>query len=548
MKNFKISALLVLASVSAAFAQEDVALAETGIKSDRNIVSERRINKLDPSGYKYEVKNLKVNSEFSDLTNQFYKEKFIYSSAKKIGLFKSTIDPQTNEAYKELFCGNIDKNQEIIHSTFFSNVLNSQDNNETYVSFTGDNQTVYFTRSVKEGDKEPLKIFRAVLSDKYENWVNVEMLSFNMEGFEYDTPYISKDGRHLYFASNMPGTLGGMDIFVVNINADGTTSTPRNLGNEINTTKDEKYPYMIDGEALYYSSQGHYGMGGYDIFESKYVNGKFHFPTNMGSSINSIADDFGFLINKDNAGYFTSNRDGGKGGYDIYAFEREKVKQFIDIKVLDDNGEPIANTNIVIKDAYNRVYKNAATNEIGDLKVEVLPYNSYAIYIEKDGYDQSIIGFESLKGEVKDYVYNENVTLNKKIVRENLFTQNNSQPLAFDAEVLFDTDKWDLNTEALANVVNKLNSGISVDEIIINAHADFRNSEAYNLKLSQKRGMVVLDYLVANTNIDAKLFHVTFYGENDPKVNCDNCTEDQLHHNRRVQVIVKESNSQLAQK
>ncbi|GLB51049.1 cell envelope biogenesis protein OmpA [Neptunitalea chrysea] len=530
MRTLQITAAILFSALLSVNAQDDVALVESATTVDRQPVRERRINKLDPSGFKYTVDNLKVNSQFTDLTNHIYKDKMIYSSSKKIGIFKSQIDPASNEAYKELFCGKIAKNGEIVHSTFFSNVINTENSNETYASFTDDEKTVYFTRSVKEGDKEPLKIFRARLHDKYEQWIDLEMLSFNMEGFDFDTPYISPDGSKLYFASNMPGTLGGYDLYVVDVAADGTTSTPRNLGNEINTTKNEKYPYMLDN-ALYFSSEGHYGLGGYDIFESLYVNQKFHFPANMGSSINSISDDFGFLITADNKGYFTSDREGGKGGYDIYKFEREKVKQFLDIQIVDENNVPIANTNIIIKDEYNRVFKNAATNDKGELKVEILPYSSYSLHIEKQGYIENMKGFESLEGEKADLVYNEQITLAKErtIITEQTI---------LDRIVLFETDKSDINTDALKDIVATINK-TGASKVIINAYADKRSSDEYNLKLSEKRAFAVKEYLLANTNINPEIVSLNFYGEHHPTLSCEECTQEQLTQNRRARIIVK---------
>ncbi|GLB48981.1 OmpA family protein [Neptunitalea lumnitzerae] len=530
MKTLNLIALLFFASLTGINAQEDVAIAEGNNSVERFPIRERRINKLDPSGFNYEVKNLEVNSEFSDLTNHVYKNKLIYSSAKKIGLFKSEIDPNTNEAYKELFCGDIAKDREIVHSTFFSSVLNQQKTNQTHVSFTGDEKTVYFTRNVQEGDKEPLKIFRAVLDKKERQWVNLEMLDFNMEGFDYDTPYISKDGSQLFFASNMPGTLGGYDIFVVNIAEDGSCGTPRNLGNQINTSKDENYPYYLNN-ALYFSSEGHYGLGGFDIFESKFINNKFHFPVNMGSSINSISDDFGFMIDAQDEGFFTSNREGGKGGYDMYAFSRDKIKQFLDIIILDDNNSPLANANVIIKDEYNRVYATTTTDENGQIHLNVLPYASYAIYTEKEGFKQNIKGFEALDGDKADFVYNEIIPLEKV---EPLY----AEEFILDKVVLFDTNKATVSADELNDLIQELGT-TDAYEITIEAFADSRSSDDYNQKLSERRGEAVKDFIIANTNVDASIINVNAYGEHHPTLSCDECDESQLSQNRRVQIRVK---------
>ncbi|WP_093024843.1 OmpA family protein [Pustulibacterium marinum] len=535
MNNLKLSVLIGFAAVATSFAQtNEIASVEytTNKEEVRFPIRERRINKLDPSGFKYGVKNLKVNTPYTELTNHLYKNKFIYSSSKKIGVFKSDIDPKTNEPYKLLFCGDIAKDQEIKHSTFFSNTLNTDKSNETFSTFTEDEETVYFTRSVKEGDQELLKIFRATLERGA--WKNIEMLSFNMEGFEYDTPYVSPNGDKLFFASNMPGTIGGYDIYVVNIDENGKVGTPRNLGNEINTSKDEKYPYMMGDDALYFASSGHYGLGGYDIFESKFVNNRFYFPTNMGSSINSISDDFGFLINKDDEGYFTSDRTGGQGGYDIYAFKREKIKQYVDIQVLDENGAPLISSKVLVKDSYNRVIADSYTDENGMMNIEVMPYNSYAFYVNKKGYNDNIASFEALDGDKEDYTYTETITMTEKSPEyvEVEFVVGTD-------EVFFANDKFKVSTEIEALQEALAAAKDNAYEVIINAHADQRFTSEYNMTLSQKRGEFVKAFLIEN-GVKADIISVKAFGETKPRVTCDeDCSKEELKENRRVEIIIK---------
>lgn len=535
----KVISLFLMPMMFAGFAQNnEVSSAEIytrSTKAAKNVFRERKVNKLDPNGYLYAVKNLKVNTKFTELTNHIFRDKFIYSSSKQIGLVKSSIDPNTNEAYKLLFCGDISKKQEIKHSTFFASSLNTDKANETFVSFTEDEQTVYFTRSVTVDQKNEYRIFRATLSDK-EVWENIEELPFTLEGFDYESPYISKDGKQLFFASNMPGTLGGLDLFVVDIAADGTFGTPRNLGTEINTTKDEKYPYIVSNgqnDVLYFSSKGHYGLGGYDIFESQIINNTFYFPTNMGSSINSISDDFGFLMTKEQKGYFTSDRSGGEGGYDIYAFQRTKINQSLDINVIDENGIALPNTKVTIKDSYNRTVAETTTDEAGNIDVPVLPYASYAIYLNKEAYNNNIISFEALDGSENDHVYNKTVTMIKTPVFEEVEVAYQNQP------IYFNTNSWEVSYDEASVMRIIENLKVDASAIIINAHADERNSDAYNQTLSQKRGDYIKDYLI-NQGINPEIITVNAYGETQPTVACDGtCTDKELQANRRVEITIK---------
>ena len=256
-------------------------------------------------------------------------------SSKKIGGL-AKIDPNTKEAYKELFCLDVSQNGQLSSPLLFSRILNTN-GSEGQVTFSADQKTIYYTRSSKENSLE-YKIYRANLEeDSHGNWVNNTLLSINEDGVSIETPYLSPDGSELYFASNMKGSIGGFDLFVSKVNADGTLEAPKNLGYTINTPLDEKYPaFSKDGKKLYFSSNGHLGLGGYDLFVSNILkNDSYKAPRNLGTTINSSYDEVAFFFATKNKGYVSSNKPNGKGSFDIYTVVNEEINQSLNGTALD---------------------------------------------------------------------------------------------------------------------------------------------------------------------------------------------------------------------
>ncbi|MFA5300351.1 MAG: hypothetical protein WC389_19375, partial [Lutibacter sp.] len=209
--------------------------------------------------------------------------------------------------------------------------------------------TIYFTwnnfyNTVKLKDSakwKPLYMFKGYINENFEI-SNITPLPFNSKKYSVRSPMVSKDGKKLYFVSDMPGGFGETDIYVVDIYNGKSFSAPKNLGPTVNTELSELSPYIDENNTLYFASNGHKGKGGLDIFKSEYIDGNFQQAKNLPSPINSKYDDFAFVIDiNSNSGYFTSNRVGGKGGVDIYAFKEKKpiCAQTITILALKKSNE-----------------------------------------------------------------------------------------------------------------------------------------------------------------------------------------------------------------
>ncbi|GAL70516.1 TolB family protein [Jejuia pallidilutea] len=250
--------------------------------------------KIDSNGFNFDIIDAGVNSKYSEFGSGFFMDKLIMVSSKKIGAL-AKIDPNTNEAYKDLFCLDIKENGKLSSPLLFSRILNTNDS-EDQLTFTPNQKTVFFTRS-ERGNSLEYKLYKATLEEgSHGNWINQTLLSINQEHVSIENPYVSPKGDKIYFSSNMNDSYGGYDIYVADIKPDGSLGKAENLGPNVNTPLDEKYPSLsLDGVYLYFSSNGHQNLGGYDIFVSRILEKGVKAPRNMGNTINTTYDEVAYF-------------------------------------------------------------------------------------------------------------------------------------------------------------------------------------------------------------------------------------------------------------
>ncbi|WP_299312826.1 hypothetical protein [uncultured Aquimarina sp.] len=290
-----------------------------------DFLSGRSITTYDDTS-NFIVESLRINSKNSDYAPSFYKGELVFASSRNRKSLSVILQENTNEPFLDLYTTS--KNIPNKGISRLKGDVNTKFH-ESSAAFSLDGKTVYFTRNNYSKRKYKrnakgcvlLKIYKA----DYDNgkWKNVEELPFNSDEYSTAHPALSPDGKFLYFASDMPGSYGKSDIYAVAINEDGSYGTPENLGGLINSAGRETFPYVSDKGTLFFASDGHVGFGGLDIFmvlPDEQTNWAVY---NMGAPINSSQDDFTFIISEENnMGYFASNRDGGKGGDDIYGFKQ----------------------------------------------------------------------------------------------------------------------------------------------------------------------------------------------------------------------------------
>ena len=278
----------------------------------------------------YTIKNVITNTKYSDFGTSFFgKDKVIFASPKDNTLLTRKTWSGNNQPFLDLYIGTINERGEIIGKKRVIGDVNNQFH-EGIVSFTKDLKTVYFSAN-NYTDKNKAKrdskgivniqLYKASVKDNGE-WHNVVKLPFNDDEFSTGHPALNKDDTELYFISDRPGSIGKTDIYVVQINEDGSYGEPKNLGPKINTEEREMFPFISDDNILYFSSNGHPGYGGLDVFASRIFDTTVTDPINLEDPVNSSNDDFAFIIDDTkHKGYFSSNnRKDGKGDDDIYFF------------------------------------------------------------------------------------------------------------------------------------------------------------------------------------------------------------------------------------
>lgn len=316
-------------------------------------------------------------------------------------------------------------------------------------------------------------------------------------------PAVGPDG-YLYFVSDKPGGYGGKDIWRVPVNEIGST-TPENLGPEINTPGDEMFPYVRQDSTLYFSSNGHPGMGGLDIFKASYDKRSGWTVENMKSPINSNGDDFGITFEGlRERGFFSSNRNDSRSADHIYYFEYPETIITIEGWVLDKDEEDIENAvvRIVSKDGTDQrifVRKDGTYTTEGIAGMEYVMLGSAPGYLNQK--QTLTIPFQE-KSEVF-YVDFYLPSISKPVLIENIFYE-------FDKATLLPESK-----QALDEIIQMLKDNPNVT-IELSAHADRKGSEEYNMSLSQRRAQSVVDYLIRG-GIEKERLTPVGYGKSQPK-------------------------------
>lgn len=448
--------------------------------------------------------------------------------------------------YLDLYQATISNEGNIENITPFSDEINT-DSHESNAVFSIDGKTMYFNRTntlrTKTGEERiaHVKIFKAELVDG--NWTNVKALPFTSNQYSTEHPTLSKDGKTLYFASDMPGTLGGFDIYKVAINEDGTYGEPENLGDKINTKHREQFPFISDTNVLYFASNGHLGYGGLDVFRSNSVNGSFDQPVNLGSSINSNLDDFAYTIReKTNKGYVSSNR----GGYDrLYGFAREEnilTKYLVEGIVQDKNSkELLVGSLVTLFDDHGNAIQDSIVGEKADYLFKIEPNKKYKIRGTRKAYIPQDVEFSTdSKGKVQHNIY---LTLESFADAEERVKENEKGDVQVELDkIYFDFDKSDIREDAATtlNVLVDLMKKYPSMEVEVSAHTDARGPDQYNLNLSKRRAASTLEYLVSQ-GIDRSRLKSIGYGEMQPLNKCVKegiCDDKEYDVNRRCEFTI----------
>lgn len=403
------------------------------------------------------------------------------------------------------------------------------------VSLSADGNTIYFAsdsfrESTFEKDKKNnLKLGRNNLykaTKQGDKWTNITSLPFNSKEYSTSNPSLSRDGKTLYFSSDMPGTVGDVDIWKVAVNADGSYGTPVNLGKNINTEGKESFPFITDDNSiLYFASSGRQGLGGLDVFQADLVKGTP--ATNLGKPVNTEKDDFSFTLNKEkNVGFLASNRTGEDN---IFIATPVCTVQVVTTVTDAKTGAILANANVAIVDDKKNVIAKQTTNDQGVVSYKVECNKDYSIQASKDGYESNTFAVAKSKGGQTNIAaalqpIDVIVTETEVILKPIFFEYNKSN---ITQESAFELDK-------LVQVMKNNESMV----ILVKAHTDDTGGEAYNLALSDRRAKSTVQYVISK-GIPASRISGKGYGKTEPKVVCaPNCTDEQNALNRRSEFLI----------
>ena len=515
---------------------------------------------------KFILKNVSVNTKYSDFGPMYYKDQLVYSSAVDSSVFHTRIYHWNEQPFLNMYVGKLNGLESDLKLTGeFSKKLNTR-YHEATLAFSPDETRVYFTRNNYDGDlrrdskgTNHLKLYSAELLKNEEGvltWQNEKELPFNSDDYSVGHPTISKDGKLLYFVSDMPGSMGGTDIFVVDIltedsskQQDSTSylgySKPRNLGGKVNTSGREMFPFITDN-ALYFASDGHLGLGGLDVYESSISDDGFQKPINLGAPLNSERDDFGFIIKEEkNSGFVCSNRLTGKGDDDIYSFTRltdedrlceQLIRGYVSNTI---TGERISGVKITLFSDKDEALETTTTNIAGAYNFETyLNCNTkYKVTTSKTGYENKEKPVLTLNENGETVVALGIETLNELIVEE-------SGILKIKIGIIyFDLDKSFIRNDASIelNKIVLLMAQYPKMAIKIESHTDSRNSDSYNLSLSDRRAKSTREYLISQGIEASRIESAIGYGESQLINHCKdgvNCSEEEHQLNRRSEFII----------
>ena len=494
--------------------------------------------KILEKGKKFNIQNLDFNSKYSDFGGTLKDGKLYITSSRNTS--RKTYG-WNEEPFLDIYELTQNDDGSFQTAALVENKVNTK-YHEGVASFSPDGNTMYFSRESffeKEYEKDSiskvkfslLHLFQAKKSDG--QWGDVQGFALNSKNYSVKNPSVSSDGNTLYFASDMPGGYGLFDIYKATINSDGSLGEPVNLGQKVNTQGQEMFPFSSNNGTLYFSSNGHLGLGNLDVFYTKEIDGKFTPIRNVGIPINSSADDFAFSLNEDTEeGYVSSNRDGGKGSDDIYAIK--KLQPLCDVLVTGtvtnaNTGDPINAATVAMFDDQGNEVLSKVTNPDGTVEFIVECGKTSDLEVTMDGFEsQRVAVAASEEEEVAVSIMLD--PIEEIITPERI----NLDPIYFDFDQSNITAKAAFELDKLVQIMSKY------PNLVINAtsHTDSRGSASYNEKLSDSRAKTTVQYLISQ-GIDKSRVSGVGKGESELKVDCgNNCTDEEHQLNRRSEFLI----------
>ena len=469
--------------------------------------------KASPTGY--DVLNLRViNSRQSDYSSAYASDDYsiLFFTSSRDEATGSKKHAGTGEMFSDIFTSQRDKQGKWSKPRPLDESINTPFDEGT-PSLSSDFNKLYFTRC-RASKRNKLGCEIMVSERREQGWLTPTVIPISADSMVVAHPSISEDELTLYFVSNMPGGLGGNDIWKVTRNSPSDNwGEPINLGSKINTKGNEMFPYIHPDGTLYFSSDGHPGMGGLDIFRAKSIDGSWNVE-NMRYPINSSADDFGIIFEREReAGYFSSRRreSGSRGGDNLYLFSMPEINFNMIGKVVDNKtSKSLANASVQLVGS-DGLIANSKTDASGSFRFMLNPNTDYVLIASREGYLNGK-GRETTRGLAESKEFDISISLTST-----------AKPIELP-NIFYDFDQWELRPESMAaldKLIEVLNDNPTI-VIELGAHTDSRGTLDYNYDLSQKRAQSVVNYLIER-GVPAQRLKAKGYAQSQPKV-----VDDQL--------------------
>ncbi|MBO5728744.1 MAG: PD40 domain-containing protein [Paludibacteraceae bacterium] len=445
--------------------------------------------------------NSRKNSDFCPMFMGTDAESIVFTSNRTKSKNKKINNPITGVPNNDIYTARKNNSGKWEEVEVIEGAVNS-DEDEGVVSFSADGKTMYLTRCL--GNMPAGQIYQSSRSGG--EWTEPTLIQlFADTTVTVGHPAISPDGSKLYFVSDADGGQGGKDIWVA-VNEGGQWTVLENLGAAINTSGNEMFPYVRQDGALFFSSDGHEGFGGLDIYKAEQDSAGVWHVENMYSPINSAGDDFGITFSADNSmGYFSSSRGQRKPIDKIYRFELPELVYAIEGTAYDDKGEALGETTIrLVGDNGDNV--KMRTKKDGTYRVNLSLNTKYVMLASHRGYLNASHQFDT------------HGLVDSKLFENNFMLTSLSRPVKMD-NIFYEFGKWTLTADSEAGLQGLVkiltdNPNIAIE---LSAHTDMVGNEQNNRELSQKRAQSVVDYLI-KAGIDKGRLTPVGYGESKPVV------------------------------
>lgn len=501
----------------------------------------------------YQIRNEKaVNTRLSEFAAFPMGDKVLYAGERDSVALRKQYG-WTGNSYLYIYAAERGEDNVLRNPVISKEIFNDQVYHVGPIISTKSGDTLYVTRTYSdkkesEINKEAKRKYRTRNLELYiyfknnkGEWEAKPFQYNNTKTYSLGHATLSNDEQTLYYVSDMPGGLGGTDLWYSEKLANGTWGEPQNAGAVINTARDEMFPNMDDNNVLYYSSDGLAGLGGLDVFKSEGGKSSWSKPINLKIPINSPGDDFAFIVNEHNnkgmAGYLSSNRAEGVGGDDIYSFTYEKPKILLVLigKTYNKSTkELLPATAVTLQGLDNQLIAQQSTGKDGAFIFSIDPEQTYKVLGRKENFTPDSVSVSTI-GITKSDTLEVALYLDPTMKKGMTFRLEN---------ILYDFDKSNIRKDAaiiLDKLVKIMEEYLTL-KIELSSHTDSRGSDSYNMALSDRRAKSAVEYLVTR-GIARERMVASGYGESKLLNRCSNgvsCSIQEHQLNRRTEVTVLE--------